>query len=541
MPRLFRLTSLQAVLIFLLLSIIPAESSPESRKSLVHIEITSIGQPGQKGKAVGAVENVSGTIAVAGSQDQPLLLQLAWRKIGEETWWISNQNILLAQPAKTKRWEFQAAELGSGFDARKDLEVLVCAIQPEKALPSGAMDYQSLRFATVGVSEKKQIKRKPSVPEQFFVTPRIRIARIDDQIFTPQATHEVGLKSIFSGEFRKPTNSVIRLVVSPVNSENYWVMEDEPLVRDGRWVAKGDFVSGVFEDETEFNVFAVIIREALPLGIPITLYRWSQYLETHISSASPVVKVTRIEAPPSKNQLALRFLSVDNVPVHPRKEWEVGARSGIRGKLTGRTLKADEAVWVLASDNYESSSWRAIGRATIASQRYWELSPQQLGNPGDYLKLIAIVAEEEVSALSNQQIEKSLAFSRQIALKLQEAPPMRVNIKTVDQKQVQQSEETEVEPVAGISGTISGRPLGKSDRVWILKMSRDDQRDWSLVGQAGLKGRHQWEMPPVAIGEEGQSFILMAVVSKSPVTKLTVNEQREVIAVSGRIHVRIVN
>lgn len=540
MPRLFRLTSLQAVLIFLLLSFVPAESSPESRKSLVHIEITTIGKPDQKVSAVGAVENVSGTIAVAGRQDQPLLLQLAWHRIGDDTWWISTQSILLAQPAKTKRWEFKAAELGSGFDARKNLEVLVCAIQPEKALPVGAMDYQSLRFATVGISEKKQIQRKPSVPEQFFVTPRIRIARIDDQIFTPQATHEVGLKSIISGEFRKPTNSAIRLVISPVNSENYWVMEDEPLIRDGRWVARGDFSSGVFEDETDFNVFAVIIREVLPLGIPITLYRWSRYLETHISSSSPIVKVTRIEAPPSKNQLALRFLSVDNIPVHPRKEWEVGARSGIRGKLTGRILREDEAVWILASDNYESSNWRAIGRATIASKRYWELSPQQLGNPGDYLKLIAIVAEEEVSALSNQQIEKSLAFSRQISLKLQEAPPMRISIKTVDRKQVQQSGTTEIEPVAGVSGTISGRPLGKSDRVWILKMDQEDQRSWNLVGQAGVKGRHQWEMPPVSIGEEGE-YILMAVVSKSPVTKLTVNEQREIIAVSGRIHVRVVN
>ncbi|MEL6821088.1 MAG: hypothetical protein AAFP70_04955, partial [Calditrichota bacterium] len=384
-------------------------------------------------------------------------------------------------------------------------------------------------------------KRKPSFPEQFFVTPRIRIARVDDQIFTPQATHEVGLKSIFSGEFRKPTNSAIRLVISPVNSENYWVMEDEPLIRDGRWVAKGDFVNGVFEDETEFNVFAVIIREALPLGIPITLYRWSRYLETHISSSSPVAKVTRIEAPPSKNQLALRFLSVDNIPVHPRKEWKVDSRSGIRGKLTGRTLRADEAVWILVSDNYESSSWRAIGRATIASKRYWELSPQQLGNPGDYLKLIAIVAEEEVSALSDQQIEKSLAFSRQISLKLQEAPPMRVSIQTVDRKQVRQNGQTEVEPVAGISGKISGRPLGKSDRVWILKMNQDDQRSWSLVGQAGLKGRHNWEMPPVAIGSEGQSYILMAVVSKKPVTNLTVNEQREIIAVSDRIQISVVN
>ncbi|MEL6824585.1 MAG: hypothetical protein AAFP70_22735, partial [Calditrichota bacterium] len=151
MPRLFRLTSLQVILIFLLLSFVPAESSPESRKSLVHIEITEIGKPDQKG-LVGAVENVSGTIAVAGDSDQPLMLQLAWRKVGDDTWWISSQSILLAQPSVTKRWQFQAAELGSGFDARKDLEILVCAIQPEKALPIGAMDYQSLHFATVGVS-----------------------------------------------------------------------------------------------------------------------------------------------------------------------------------------------------------------------------------------------------------------------------------------------------------------------------------------------------------------------------------------------------
>ncbi|MGH1363457.1 MAG: hypothetical protein ACRBF0_07870 [Calditrichia bacterium] len=500
-----------------------------------------IGKSKLPGSPVEAIEQVSGQIDIAGDTTGPLVLQLAWHRLGDETWWISRETILLAQPEVTKRWQFASAELGSAFDSRKDLEVVVFAVQPDRLLPEGAMDYRSMQFASIAISDKKAVKRRPSIPAQFFVTPRVRISRVDNQSFTPGKVHEVGLKSIFSGEFRKPTNSNIRLVISPVNAENYWVMEDEPLVRDSRWVAKADFVSNGFEDETEFSVFAIIIREEIPVGTPITLYRWSEYLKTHISSSSPVVSVTRIEVPPSKNQLALRFLSIDNSSVLPGQEWKVSARSGIRGKLTGRTLRTDEAVWILVSDQYEASRWRAVGRATVTSQRYWELSPQQLGKPGDYVKLISIVAKEEIDALSNKQVEQSLAFSRQISLRLNEAPPMQVTISSIDNRAAKQAEAIDVYQVSSVRGTVTGRPLGKNDRVWILKMRDSERLSWKLVGQAGLKGRHNWEMPPVTLGKDGDRYILMAVVSKSPVTNLTVEEQKDIIAASGRIHIRVVD
>ncbi|MCB0295048.1 MAG: hypothetical protein KDG51_07360, partial [Calditrichaeota bacterium] len=60
---------------------------------------------------------------------------------------------------------------------------------------------------------------------------------------------------------------------------------------------------------------------------------------------------------------------------------------------------------------------------------------------------------------------------------------------------------------------IGGRPLEDEDKVWVLKMPNDSDQPWQLLGQAGFKNRHTWELPPLALGAAGDELILIAVIA----------------------------
>jgi hypothetical protein len=319
----------------------------------------------------------------------------------------SNKQLIDLQTGKKHDWQIKGVSVGNQFDDRAEVEIIALVTAADGPVPEGVIDYRSLVYLCKAISRPVLAVRKSRSLSTLKVMPRIRIERIAQAQFRRDDIYEVGLREIFSGKLRKPTASLVRLVVQPLNSEYYYVMEDEPLVREGEWSARVEFVSDDFDQYTEFTVFAVIARRELPLGRAMAQDYWRQLLHRDIIAVSPIVRVTRVEVPTSANQIALRILTIDAMAVDTQKRWEVRPKAGVRGMLIGRPLKEKEAIWVLATHEFEGDQWRIIGKASIRNKRFWEVTPQKLGAPGEYLKVLALVAESADGALDANQIEKA--------------------------------------------------------------------------------------------------------------------------------------
>jgi hypothetical protein len=351
----------------------------------------------------------------------------------------------------------------------------------------------------------------------------------------------VGLKAILSGEVRKPTDCKIRLVAQPLGRAEYRVMDDEPLVRNGQWSGAMDFVSHGLDEETEFAIFAVIVKLDIPGGQVISLEEWQIYLQTHIIGMSSIIRATRVEIPMGENQVGVKIISVDDIPVNFAGEWEVRPRSNIKGMVAGRPLKFDEAIWVLAANEFNDSAWRVLGKAFLKNGLYWELPPQLLGESGEYLKLIAIVSQKDATALNKTSIEENIAFSRPVQIHLQNEPPITVRIQRIDKQTVGSQADLSVYRISSVEGFISGRPLQDDDQVWVLKTLDNDGETWQLLGKAGFKNKRDWSLPPVSLGDSGERLILVAVVSKSKIENMNLREQGNILASSDKVHVKLVD
>ncbi len=512
---------------------LPAQ--PEVR--IVGVGDSLVDRPGIR---VNANEDIYGTLAFSASDTAAILLRLAWRRQGEDTWWIHPQSLNFSPlPPKTTQWKFNGVALGSDFDANKTLELLAFATGKERPAPEGVIDYYSLLHLSKAVSNPVLLQRNPKTPSLLLIIPRVRIEAIDGQAIRPAARHEAGLQALLTGEVRKPSPGLLRVVVQPLSRQEHWVSEDEPLVRDGRWSAKVDFGARDFETESEFILFAVIAREELPRGRAISLPEWRAYLQTRVIAATPAIRVSRVETPMAKNALEVKILSINDNLVDGKLRWRVNPRSGVKGTLQGRPLGKDEAVWLLATDDFADRPWRVLGKASLKSERYWELSPRLLGVTGDYLKLLAVVAASAGQSLNPQEIEENVAFSPPVHLVLSDEPPLRVAIEAIDRQKAAPGRELQVYRISGIEGSISGRPPEADDKVWILKMRPREDDSWELLGQAALKNKHSWALPPLALGNSGEQLILIAVLSKIKIEDLALQEQQSVRAASERVHVRL--
>lgn len=510
----------------------------------IDLQITHIGEAQVTDSEiwVNEEEDIAGNILFNGTDNTESLLQLAWRRVGDDTWWIHKQTMIFNNPPpKILEWKFLDVPLGSEFDYKKGLELVAFLVGKDKPLPEGIIDYHSLLYLSKAVSNQVTLIRNPKNPSLLLVTPRIRIDKIAGQPFRPGAVHEAGLQAILYGEARKPTASLIRVVVQPLSSDEYWVIDNEPLIRQGSWSAKVDFTEYGFDEESEFIVFAVITREELPRGRGIPLNEWRAYLQNQIISATPTVRVTRVDIPLAKNQAGVRILSVDNFSVDSNSRQEVKSRCGMKGMLLGRPLSKDEAVWLLVTEEYGNNQWRVLGKASLKNGRYWELSPQVLGGSGEYLRILAVIAKDRVESLNKEDIEENIAFSRPVHIITQDQPALRVDIKTIDKQAVQTAAEMQVYQVSEIEGEVSGRPLEKDDKVWILKMDANEKDSWKLLGRASLNSKHHWTLPPLTLGNSGDELILIAVVSQNEISNLDLAEQGDVLATSQRVHVRLKN
>lgn len=519
----------------LLVWCVPLPAQPEVR--IVGVGDSLVGEPGIR---VNVNEDIYGTLAFSASDTAAILLRLAWRRQGEDTWWIHPQSLNFSPlPPKTTQWKFNGVALGSDFDANKTLELLAFATGKERPAPEGVIDYYSLLHLSKAVSNPVLLQRNPKTPSLLLIIPRVRIEAIDGQAIRPAARHEAGLQALLTGEVRKPSPGLLRVVVQPLSRQEHWVSEDEPLVRDGRWSAKVDFGSKDFETESEFILFAVIAREELPRGRAISLPEWRAYLQTRVIAATPAIRVSRVETPVAKNALEVKILSINDNLVDNKLRWRVNPRSGVKGTLQGCLLGKDEAVWLLATDDFADHPWRVLGKASLKSERYWELSPRLLGVTGDYLKLLAVVAASAGQSLNSQEIEENVAFSPPVHLVLSDEPPLRVAIEAIDRQKAVPGRELQVYRISGIEGSISGRPPEADDKVWILKMRPREDDSWELLGQAALKNKHSWALPPLALGNSGEQLILIAVLSKTKIEDLALQEQQSVRAASERVHIRL--
>ena len=510
----------------------------------VALQITAIGDAPYDSPEIWVSEksDISGTISMARADSAELVLQTAWRRLNGDTWWISDQIIPLSGiPGQARNWRFSDVPLGTPFDYKKPLEIVTFAVDKQQTALDGVIDFASLVYLSKAVSQPLLVQRQPKTPANFSLTPRIRIDDIAGQPAQPGATHEVGLQALLSGEVRKPTDSLVRLVVQPLSSDRHWVVEDEPYLREGRWSGKIDFAVGDLEDESEFIVFAVVAREELPRGSAIPLEAWQGYLHHTISGISTLLRVTRVEIPPAKNQIGVRILSVGGRMTGPERRGEAQVRSSVKGILSGRPISTAEDVWLLTTRDFRDDSWHLLGKAAIKNGKYWEISPRLLGESGSYIKLMAVVAGRNLAAGAAVDVEACAAFSRPVHLRLQDAPPLEVEIEQVDRQPVADasSDGLAVYRISGVEGRIGGRPLEDEDKVWVLKMPNDSDQPWQLLGQAGFKNRHTWELPPLALGAAGDELILIAVIAKTPIQSLNLREQASVIASSGRVQVRL--
>lgn len=494
-----------------------------------------------KSHIVDNTAEIAGSLYSQGALEQDLMVLLAWRRSNEETWWIDKNRQLFAAGSRGRQvWRFPVVALGGEFDFRKSLQLMAIAIPVDRPVAEGIIDYHSLIFLGEALSRPVNLRRKARVHETFRVNPRIRIDHISDRPMIAGQIQEVGLQEIFGGQVRKPTLSRLRLVIQPMESGDYWVMADEPLFRDGFWSAKADFVENGFDAYTDFTVLAVIARKDLPLGRAINRSEWRRLLGKDIIGISPLTQVQRIAVPPARNSIAIRILSVDEQPVSARERREVRLKSGIKGMVSGRVLDPGESVWVLISRQYSADKWQILGEASIKDGRYWELTPINLGPAGTFLKLIAVVAVKQGDQMLVADIEKNLAYSKPIHIKTSETPPLLVNIRRIDQQQIvadadEKITSLEVSRVSRVEGTLGGRNVEKNDQVWILRMSRDQQDSWELIGQASLRNEREWVLPPLTLGESGERIFLMAVVAPQKIERLDISEQSRVVASSPRI------
>jgi len=146
-------------------------------------------------------EDVTGNILFNGIDSTESLLQLAWRRANEDTWWIHKQTILFNNSsAKILDWKFIDVPLGSEFDYKRNLELVAFLVSKDKPLPEGIIDYHSLLYLSKAVSNQVTLLRNSKNPSLLLITPRIRIDKIAGQPFRPGAVHEVGLQAILYGE-----------------------------------------------------------------------------------------------------------------------------------------------------------------------------------------------------------------------------------------------------------------------------------------------------------------------------------------------------
>lgn len=510
--------------------------------SQVALQITAIGDTPYDSPEIWVSEksDIAGTVTVARSDSAELVLQTAWRRLNGDTWWVSDQLIPLSGiPGQTRDWRFSDVPLGTPFDYKQPLEIVTFAVDKQQPALDGVIDFASLVYLSKAVSRPLLVLRQPKTPANFSVTPRIRIDQIAGRTASPGATHEVGLRALISGEVRKPTDSLVRLVVQPLNSDRHWVVEDEPYLREGRWSGRIDFAVDGLEAESEFIVFAVVSREELPRGSAIPPEEWQGYLHHTISGISTLLHVTRVEIPPARNQIGVRILSVGGRMASAERRGEVQVRSGVKGILSGRPISATEDVWLLTTRDFRDDNWHLLGKAAIKNGKYWEISPRLLGETGSYIKLMAVVAGRNLTAGAAIDVESCAAFSRPVHLRLQDAPPLEVEIEQIDHHPVASSGGLAVYRISGVEGRVGGRPLEEGDKVWVLKMPQGSDQPWQLLGQAGFKNRHTWELPPLALGEAGDELLLIAVIAKAPIRSLSLQEQGSVIASSGRVQIRL--
>lgn len=484
--------------------------------------------------------SVDGVILFDEQDSTDILLQFAWRRSAEETWHILPQTLPIS-PRQQRRhsWAFREITLGDRFDYHQSLDIVVFASGRSRPLPEGVVDFPTVLQHSMAISRQINIFRQSRRQSRYFVTPRIRIQTIAGGEARRDAIHDVGLQAMVSGEVRQPSASAVRLVVQPLNSKDFWVVDNEPIVRNGWWSAKADFTHEDFLEQSEFILYAAIIKDDLPTGERIPMADWRAYLKDRIQGVSPPMRVTRTEIPLAKNQIGLRILSIDNLPVDHRKRWEVRPRSGLKGMLYGRLISPVEAVWLLVADQFGRSQWRVLGRAAVKNKRYWELAPQVIGNSGEYLKIMAVIAKKDIRSLNQKQIDENVAYSATISVLTRDEPPLQVEISSIDRRRVGRSMRLKTEAVSAVEGRVLGRPIGEEEKVWIMKMPQNDVREWQLLGQAGFTNKHRWILPPMALGAGGEQIILIAVVSRAGDNIRDIINRGEVLATSNKIYLTL--
>ena len=347
--------------------------------------------PGRSAMPVSERVSVAGNFDFDG-QGERVSVQLAWRRQGEDAWWVSKPSDPIAVAKAGQGWTLTDVPIGKAFDFRRQLEMMMIAMPAGKAFPEGITDFNAVILSALARSPRYRVYRGSRSRDVFMITPRVRIDQVDGEGVEPEAHLEVGLKPVLTGEVRRPSDGLLRLVVQPLSGDQLWVLPEDPLVRNGRWIAPVDLALADYAHLTEFLVFAVLSRGELPLDKAIDNQRWGELQAQEIMASSSKIRLTRIEAPLPKGEAALRILAVNDQPVRKGETLAVPSQSLIQGVILGRNLQSNEAIWVLGADPYAKEAWRVLGKAEVLNQgRHWNYAPGELGRPGSFLRIVAII------------------------------------------------------------------------------------------------------------------------------------------------------
>lgn len=460
---------------------------------------------------------VSGRLMVAnGGRAQTVEVHLAIRKAGDAAWFIQPQllRVEIGASSRSLNWSIGGVRFGRRSDTGERFEVVAFLVPDKTPTRIGVTHYQNFAGVSLVVSAPFKVERgvpedKPQEPE-----PRVFISRIGKHVVDKTRTepYPVGLEEFLRGEVRKPKDSYVQLVVQPLEGDTRWVMHGGHVGNTTTWDGNAFFGREGLDEWDIFLVYAVVTKHRIPAD-RIEPDQWDSYKKDDILAISRQVKVVRIELPfDPKTQTRIDITQINDRQVDYLAEWTATRLSTIEGRITGRTLSAKEKVWVFVKINGEDETWRNIGQAISNDERSWELPPVFVGNPGQRLKMVAVLAQKKINDIDDEAEKRFiLAQSKPVKVLIGDESPLEIT--RINRQSVTENAEMVVPRLSSIAGTLANRPTSKDERVWIYVRSATGEGAWTLLGIAARRSGQSWELPPVVLGQSGQQLLMIAVLS----------------------------
>ncbi len=536
-----RLKRVLAVLWPLLMPLPLVAGAPVS--SPVKVEIVSIaGRKVRQVVEVEAQEDMAGTLATisSGLPESTWVLQIARREVGQQDWHILRPLAKLEVAQREIQWRLTGVDFGSGLafgGCGRDFEVMaVAATHPLPLSAFGEMALSAAAALSAPVKVHRQACRLPPLPAP---QPNIRIAEIGTRAVDPDSRYEVRLQETLHGEVIKTAETVVRLVVQPLNVTARWVMEMDPQISGPRWTGQALFGRQGLDEWVDFLVFAVVTDPRLPTGRGIKPDEWRRLQRQFFLATSPAILVRRVELPEGE-QGTLEILAIEGKSVAEPGLYLVDRLSGIVGILQGHSRSRNEDVWVLAMERHGDDVWRVLGKASIRDHRFWQLPPTTLGKPGALIDLVAVLSPQPIVTLGSDAINHEISISQRVQVILDDRSPVELLWTCVGGQQAAELETLTVPPFGDLAGLVGGRPLAPEEQVTIFKR-RPDKGPWQLLRHASFDSeqRSHWSVLPVELGRPGESLLLLAAITRGEVRDPESADPGAIVRLSHLLEIKI--